>query len=71
MFRAVSITLFLNAPVTAVQKAEFINLANLLGPEKKAVLLIVMAKPTFSKETAWLRCVYVHFACCYDIDMFV
>ena len=38
-----------NAPVTAVQKAEFINLANLLGPERKAALLGVMAKPTFSK----------------------
>ena len=38
-----------NAPVTAVQKAEFINLANLLSPEKKAALLIVMAKPTFLK----------------------
>ena len=38
-----------NAPVTAVQKAEFINLANLLNPERKAALLVVMAKPTFSK----------------------
>ena len=31
----------------AVQKAEFINLANLLNPERKAGLLVVMAKPTF------------------------
>jgi hypothetical protein len=38
-----------NAPVAAGEKAEFMSLANKLGPEKKAALLAVMAKPTFSK----------------------
>ena len=38
-----------NAPVTAVEKAELMSLENRLGPEKKAALLIVMAKPTFLK----------------------
>ena len=46
-----------NAPVTAVQKAEFINLANLLGPERKAALLIVMEKPTISEWNACSGCV--------------
>ena len=38
-----------NAPVTAVQKAQFMSLTNLLAPERKAAMLVVMDKPTFSK----------------------
>jgi hypothetical protein len=38
-----------NAPVTVDQKAEFMNLSKLLAPEKKAALLVVMNKPTFTK----------------------
>jgi hypothetical protein len=38
-----------NASVTVVQKAELMSLVNLLGPERKAALMVGMAKPTFSK----------------------
>ena len=38
-----------NAPVTAAQKAEFMSLAYMLGPERKAAVLEVMGKSTFSE----------------------